>query len=1343
MRPFAPFNRLNSISRGGLALAGILLGTSPAWSQSAADVEALRSRAGQGDPEAQNKLGNVYTSGAPGLSADLAEALRLFRQAADKGFGPAQYNLGLAYELGRGVSVDERQAFKYYLMAAEQGFTPAKFNVGNMYTEGRGVAQDYFEANLWFKQAADAGLPEAQFTLGLAYELGRGVKKDEAQAARWYKQAADRGYAQAQYNLGLLHEDGRGVAKDPVAAAGFYRAAAQQGFPPAQVNYGLILAEGRGGTAPDPVQGYVWLTRAAQNGAKSQARDALAAQLTVDQLAAANRVLAGLAPGAAEVRPTAIATPAAAPTGTREDGKLVDQLRDQSRRLASQVETLTADKEASERQAAVLTAQVSDLQQELGKVRAGASAPAVPAMDVSRYESQVAGLKTQLAEATASLQRQQAAVAQLTEANQRLQQEKASAATASAADVGKPVDAAAQTSIIANLQRDNARLNDEVKRSTRELLTMNQQLRALRTQPASSTPAAPAANAEEVAQLTAKAQQAAADLDRLQAENKQLVARIGVLEALPKPVVDAAGSTELSDAKQAVESLRKQMAALQSEKTEAEKWARSLESNINEQSAAAKVAETKQTELQQRLGQAQGQLKDREADLAGQKQANAQLTEANKDLDRRLAQSQKDLKSAAGRKADTAEADRLRRQLEEAGAQVTALEQQGKAAAEQLAIAVQDSKAAQARVAQLEQDLATARAGAGEVASLQSSLAQASSQVTDLQRDLATARQQASGTASGVDNLKQQLTEANAALEKSSASVAELTAANDRLERDLAAAKTGGTDAAAQREELARARRDLVEMATLREENIRLRQTAAAADDLKTKNAQLTRDNEQLTSFMNGNRADLDKALAHSAEVEKQLAEAMTVRTEGGQGMRKLQADLADANRTVDKLNGTVADLTAANEKLEKDLDSAQKSTAAALAAQSQAVSAASPDSYQMELGTLNARIKQLESQVEDERTSAAKEVSTLASQLQRTRETNKSLADANRALVAAKDSDTSATRDELDQLQGRVKELTAANDDLRRQSQQVAANVRTLTAERDELRSQLVDARKVVTTLPGLADEKSALQERLEAVGTQLVQSQRDEEELQKANADLTRQLATSQEATEKAQADLAAMQGKVADAEKAAESHSTSVADLTAANARLELEKSDMRRLVESYRSDIARLNQSVRTSEQQRADGERSGQQNIDALTAQMAQLRRELEAARGNQARLTENFAAQERDRSATITQLRTENSALAARLNQAQGTLDQIAAAARLGTPAASIASGTPLPVVRTAPASPAADARIHTVAEGDSLSRISMRYYGTPNRWQEIFQANRDVLQGSSTLRVGMQLRIP
>ena len=123
------------------------------------------------------------------------------------------------------------------------------------------------------------------------------------------------------------------------------------------------------------------------------------------------------------------------------------------------------------------------------------------------------------------------------------------------------------------------------------------------------------------------------------------------------------------------------------------------------------------------------------------------------------------------------------------------------------------------------------------------------------------------------------------------------------------------------------------------------------------------------------------------------------------------------------------------------------------------------------------------------------------------------------------------------------------------------------------------------------------------------------------------------------------------------------------------------------------------------------------------------------------RLVEGNLTQERDRATLISQLRAENSALSARLAQAQGTLDQIASAARLGTPAAQLASGNSLPVVRTAPAQ--AEERYHSVSEGDSLSKISMRYYGTAGRWQEIYNANREQLQGSNALKVGQQLRIP
>ena len=51
--------------------------------------------------------------------------------------------------------------------------------------------------------------------------------------------------------------------------------------------------------------------------------------------------------------------------------------------------------------------------------------------------------------------------------------------------------------------------------------------------------------------------------------------------------------------------------------------------------------------------------------------------------------------------------------------------------------------------------------------------------------------------------------------------------------------------------------------------------------------------------------------------------------------------------------------------------------------------------------------------------------------------------------------------------------------------------------------------------------------------------------------------------------------------------------------------------------------------------------------------------------------------------------------------------------------------------------------RYHTVSASDTLARISILYYGTPTRWNEILVANRDVLGEDNNLVVGRQLRIP
>ncbi len=49
----------------------------------------------------------------------------------------------------------------------------------------------------------------------------------------------------------------------------------------------------------------------------------------------------------------------------------------------------------------------------------------------------------------------------------------------------------------------------------------------------------------------------------------------------------------------------------------------------------------------------------------------------------------------------------------------------------------------------------------------------------------------------------------------------------------------------------------------------------------------------------------------------------------------------------------------------------------------------------------------------------------------------------------------------------------------------------------------------------------------------------------------------------------------------------------------------------------------------------------------------------------------------------------------------------------------------------------------YTAQPGDSLSSISRRVYGTPNRWLDIFKANRDRMSTPESLRAGQVLRIP
>lgn len=61
-------------------------------------------------------------------------------------------------------------------------------------------------------------------------------------------------------------------------------------------------------------------------------------------------------------------------------------------------------------------------------------------------------------------------------------------------------------------------------------------------------------------------------------------------------------------------------------------------------------------------------------------------------------------------------------------------------------------------------------------------------------------------------------------------------------------------------------------------------------------------------------------------------------------------------------------------------------------------------------------------------------------------------------------------------------------------------------------------------------------------------------------------------------------------------------------------------------------------------------------------------------------------------------------------------------------------------------ASSSADAkqgRTHTVAKGESLSKIAKKYYGDARQWPKIFEANKDTIKNPDLIFPGQVIKVP
>jgi uncharacterized protein len=163
-----------------------------------------RQAAASGNTEAQFLLSKLIAKGVPGLPLEASDGLKLLISAAEKGYAPAQNELGIRYQFGTGLVANPDEAAKWFQKASDQNLATAQVNMALLFIQGIGTKQDYPKAVALLQKAADSGDHWGLNNLGSLYEMGWGVPKDLNKARDLYQKAAEKGNIKAPENLKRL-----------------------------------------------------------------------------------------------------------------------------------------------------------------------------------------------------------------------------------------------------------------------------------------------------------------------------------------------------------------------------------------------------------------------------------------------------------------------------------------------------------------------------------------------------------------------------------------------------------------------------------------------------------------------------------------------------------------------------------------------------------------------------------------------------------------------------------------------------------------------------------------------------------------------------------------------------------------------------------------------------------------------------------------------------------------------------------------------------------------------------------------------------------------------------------
>ena len=252
---------------------------------------------GQGGPDSLLAQAMKYETGTDPMEQDLAQAAKLYQQAAENGQVEAMSRLGAMYSQGKGVARNPDEARKWWTLAAEKGSasaraqlqagqkvalavsppSQAKVEEQRVPAEPKALEPEEKKIKAAVKeqpkpeQVAKVAQPpvvrdkNSLYEEGLRFFKGEGVTRDYAQAHKLFVEAAEMGQAKAQYRLGFMYSLGKGVKKSDQEAVGWWQKAAKQNDPDAQYYLGYMYEIG-GGVKQDVGEAKKWYQKAAANG---------------------------------------------------------------------------------------------------------------------------------------------------------------------------------------------------------------------------------------------------------------------------------------------------------------------------------------------------------------------------------------------------------------------------------------------------------------------------------------------------------------------------------------------------------------------------------------------------------------------------------------------------------------------------------------------------------------------------------------------------------------------------------------------------------------------------------------------------------------------------------------------------------------------------------------------------------------------------------------------------------------------------------------------------------------------------------------------------------------------